>query len=217
MSKYLEEQDEQTFSEPILAQKNVRCGISFAAHTQWKVQAKKDWTPEQAAQMQSYIGQKFDALILTLMISDDTVKTERADAKPKLTIEDQLNLEGFPYPERNTGQVKKMSRQKLFQLEGIFGFEPIFKVDGEIVPAYVTKTGNKVAPKVEGKVVQRILNPDFFNAYFLVDANSFGEEQAMPRVEEWVGKTIYADIEVQRSEKFGDRNAIARYVKAPAK
>lgn len=205
MSKYTEEQDDITFSEPILAQKSVRCGIQFAEKTQWEIKAKKDWTSEQSMMMADLIGKKFDATKLTVQISDDSVKTEHSDAKPKLTIEDQFNIEGYPYPDKKTGSVKKLGKQKLYQLEAAFGFEPCFQVNGQPVEPFVTKSGNKVAPKIEG--VKRVVNKDFFDAYFTADGD--------PVIDNWVGKTVYADIDVEDSAIYGAKNVIGRYVKAP--
>lgn len=205
MSKYLTETDDIQFSEPILAQKAVRVGIVSAEKTEWEVKAKDEWTPEQKEALAGQFGKKFTALKLKIQISDDTVRTEHEDAKPKLTIEDQFNIERYPYYSKKLGRMEWLGRAKLYQLEEAFGFEPVFTVNGAIVEAFVTKSGKKVAPKTEG--VKRIVNPDFFNAYF----TSEGE----PNISNWVGKTIYADIDVEKSEKFGDKNVIARYVKSP--
>jgi len=191
MSKYTEEQDDVQFSEPILAQKGVRLGIQFAEKTVWK---------------NKHDGQEYDACKLTTIISDDSVKTEHADAKPKMTIEDQFNIVQYPYLDKKSGEMKKLGKTKLYQLEAAFGFDPVFQVNGKQVEPFVTRNGNKVAPKLEG--VKRVLNPDFFDAYFNQDGT--------PKVDNWVGKTVYADIEVETSEQFGSKNVIARYVKAPA-
>lgn len=190
MSKYTEEEDDVMFSEPILAQKGVRCGISGASKSVWT--NKVD-------------GQPYDACKLTITISDDSVKTEHADAKPKTTIDDQFNIQNYPYLDKKTGDVKKLGRTKLYQLEQAFGFDPCFQVAGKAVEPFVTKAGNKVAPKIEG--VKRVLNPDFFNTYF----NSDGT----PNTSNFIGKTVYADIDVEKSEQYGAKNVIARYVKAP--
>ena len=213
MSKYTEEQDDVQFSEPILAKKQVRCGIQFAEHTQWEVKTKKTWDIDQVNAMQDYLGKRYDALKLAIQISDDSVKTEHAEAKPKLTIEDQFNLESYPYFDKKAGIVKKMGKSKLYQFEQAFGFDPVFMLDGQTVAPFVTKAGNKVAPKLEG--VKRVINPDFFNAYFRITTDEFGAEKAIPVLDNWVGKVVYADIEVETSEQFGSKNVIARYVKAP--
>ena len=194
MSKYLEEADDVQFSEAILAQKGVKMKVGFVERTEWE---------EKTAGVKN--GIKKAACKLTLKIDDMNVKTEHADAKPRLTIEDQFNIESFLYEDKKTGEVKKLGRTKLYQLEETFGFDPIFTVGGNVVEPFVTKRGNKVAPKVEG--VKRIVNPSFFKAYFNMDGS--------PIVDSFVDKTIYADIEVESSEQFGDRNVIARYVKAP--
>jgi len=190
MSKYTEEQDDVQFSEPILAQKQVRCGISFVEKVEWK---------------NKHDGQTYDACKVTLTISDDSVKTEHADAKPKLTIEDQFNIVQYPYMDKKTGTIKKLGKTKLYQLEQAFGFDPRFQVNGQPVEPFVTKNGNKVAPKIEG--VKRVINPEFFEAYFTSNGD--------PVIDNWIGKTVYADIEVETSEQFGSKNVIARYTKAP--
>lgn|SRR3990167_2722219 len=190
MSKYIDEQEDVQFSEPILAQKDVKCKIVFAEHTSWKNKTdEKD----------------YDACKLTLQIIDESVKTEHADAKPRITLEDQFNIVQYPYLDKKTGAIKKLGRQKLYQIEGAFGFDPIFKVNGEVVPPFITRSGNKAAPKVDG--VKRNINSDFFNAYF--------DSEGRPVIDNWIDKVIYTDIELETSEQFGSRNTISRYVKAP--
>lgn len=206
MSKYTEEQEEITFSEPIIAQKQVRCGITAIKKATWEVKAKESWTADQLATMQEFIGKKYDAVALTISISDDSVRTEHEGAKAKLTIEDQFNIEQYPFPDKKTGALKKMGKQKLYELEQAFGFDPIFMVGDKFVEPFVTKAGNKVAPKIDG--VKRVINPDFFDAYFTSDGD--------PVIGNWIGKTIYADIDVEKSAQFGDKNVIGRYVKGPA-
>lgn len=190
MNTFLTETDDVQFSEAILAQKGVRCGIISAEKVLWK--NKVD-------------GQEYSAIKLKLQISDDTVRTEHADAKPKLNLEDQFNIVSYPYIDKKTGETKKLGRQKLLQLEKAFGFDPIFQVNGQTVEPFVTKNGNKVAPKIEG--VKQIINPDFFNAYF--------DENGNPK-SELVGKTVYCNIGVETSEQFGSKNIVEAYVKAPA-
>lgn len=191
MSKYTEEQDDVQFSEPILAQKGVRCGIQFAEKVTWK---------------NKHDGQEYDACKLTIQISDESVRTEHSDAKPKLTIEDQFNIVQYPYLDKKSGAMKKLGKKKLYQLENAFGFDPVFQVNGQPVEVFITKNGNKVAPKIEG--VKRVVNSEFFNAYFTSNGD--------PVIDNWIGKTIYADIDVEMSEQFGNKNSVGRYVKAPA-
>lgn len=195
MSKFLDESEDIVFAEPILAQKGVKCKITGAEWTQWE-----------AKTMGVKNGQKYDAVKLTVQIDDPSVKTEHENSKPRLTINDQFNIVAFPYEDKNTGETKKLGRTKLYQLETAFGFDPCFKVGDEVVPPFVTKSGNKVAPKIDG--VKRVVNPDFFNAYF----STAGE----PIVGNWVDKVVYADIKLEQSEQFGPKNSIDRYVKAPA-
>lgn len=200
MSKYTEQSDDVTFSEPILAQKGVKCKVVFAELTQWEAKTNGEKN-----------GKKFDACKLTIQIDDDTVRTEHADAKPKLTIEDQFNIEPFPYESKKEFDqdgrplVKMLGRTKLYQLEEAFGFDPIFQVNGTAVAPFITRTGKKVAPKLEG--VKRVLNPDFFDAYFTAEG--------IPVMTNWENKTVYADIEVVTHETYGSKNVVGKYVKAP--
>ncbi len=205
MSIYTDEQEEIQFSEPILAQKGVRCGITHAEKGQWEVKAKASWTPEQLETMESLIGQKFDCLKLKLTISEESIRTASENAKPKTALEDQFNIVNYPFPDKKTGALKKMGKQKLYELEGAFGFDPVFKVGGKIVEPFVTKSGAKVAPKIDG--VTRSVNPDFFNAYFDSEGN--------PKSENFVGKVIYVDVGVEKSDQYGAKNVVARYVKPP--
>jgi hypothetical protein len=194
VSKFLDEGDEITFSEPIMAQKGVKMKIQFAERAEWE---------SKTAGVKN--GVKFDACKVTLLIDDKSVKTEHENAKARLTIEDQFNIVGFPYEDKNTGEKKMLGRTKLYQLEEAFGFDPKFMVNGAEVAPFITKTGRKVAPKIEG--VKRVVNPDFFNAYF----STAGD----PIVDSWVDKTVYADIKLENSEQFGSRNSVDRYTKPP--
>lgn len=191
MSNYLTEADDVQFSEPIMAQKGVKLKVNFAEATKWK--SKVD-------------DVEYEAMKLTLDIDDSSVKTEHADAKPRYTIIDQFNLSQFPYTDKKTGEIKKLGRSKLYQLEESFGFDPIFMVNGEKVEPFITRTGSKRAPKIEG--VKRVLNPEFMDAYF----NGNGS----PKMENWAGKQLYANVGVETSEQFGDKNVIEAYVKAPS-
>ncbi len=203
---YLTDQDDIQFFEPILPQKGVKLKVNFVESTEWEVKAKPSWSSTQNSNMAEHVGKKFDALKMTLDIDDQSVKTEHADARPRLTLEHQFNIERYPYPDKNTGSVKWMGRQNLYQVEEAFGFDPVFlDKGGSKVPPFITKTGNKVAPKIDG--VKRVLNPDFANAYLDADGK--------PYVGNWVGKTIYANVEVERSEKYGAKNIIQAFVKAP--
>lgn len=206
MSKYTEEQEDIQFLEPIVAQKAVRIEVQFAEKDTWKVKEKEKWTPEQRSSMQEYLDKEYDACKLTLLITDDSVATEHEDAKPRLTIENQFNIEKYPFPDKKTGKLRWLGRQNLYQLEQAFGFDPVFKVNNEVVEPFITKSGNKIAPKVDG--VKRVLNEDFFNAYFT--------NEGEPIKDNWIGKVIYADIDLDKSEQFGNRNVIKKYVKAPA-
>jgi hypothetical protein len=98
-----------------------------------------------------------------------------------------------------------LGRQNLYELEAALGFDPVFKVNGVTVEPFITKNGNKVAPKIDG--VKRFVNPDFMDNYFDALGN--------PIMANWEGKVLYADIEVEKSLQFGDKNVIKRFVRPP--
>lgn len=195
MSNMLTDEDDIQIIEPILAQKNVSVEIGNAEKSQWEAKS---------AGVKN--GQFYDALKVSIIIKDSSVKTEHEGAKPRLTIDDQFNVVAFPYEDKKTGEIKKLGREKLYQFETAFGFDPIFVVNGAKVEPFITKFGNKVAPKIEG--VKRTLNPDFFDAYFNAD-NS-------PKIENWIGKKLCADIAVEHNEQYGSKNVVKRYIKAQA-
>lgn len=193
------ERDPIIFKEPILEQKDVKAKISFAEPAEWK---PKDGV--RAVDNNEEVKASYKACKLTVVLTDDTVRTEHADAVPKALIEDQFNVERYPYVNKKTGQLAWMNRGKLFNLEEAFGFDPCYvDKDGNEVEAYVTRTGNKTAPKVEG--VARVLNPAFVSAYFHPDMTV--------NPDNWLGKDILIDVGVEKSEQFGDKNTITRYKK----
>lgn len=191
-----EEQDEVISFGPIVAQKDVRLEIAVAEQAQWTV---KDSVP-------GHEGEVYPAMKLTLTIADpSTVRTEQENVRPRLTLEHQMNLARYPYVDKKSGEVKWLGRQGLYDLEEAFGFDPVFtNGSGQTVDAFVTRMGRKVAPKGEG--IKRSLNPAFTQAYFTADGS--------PNLE-WSGKTVYADIDVEKSDQFGDRNRIVRFKRAP--
>lgn len=194
---WLDQTDEQVFSEPILAKKDCQLRIDFAEPATWKV---KDSVPTHA-------GQEFKAAKLTLTITDPNVQTEHQGWNPRRVIEHQFNVEKYPFMDKKTGTLRWLNRANLFELEEAFGFEPVFvDPNGVTLPPFITKAGRKVAPKVEG--VQRKLNPDFARAYF--------HEDGTVNPDNWTGKTVYADVDVEKSDQFGDRNRIVRFKVAPA-
>ena len=192
MTTFQDQEDDVIFNEPIQAKKDCKIKITFAELTEWKV---KDTVT-------GYEGQQFPAMKLTIMVIDPDVHCEHPDARPRV-IEDQFNLEKYPYLDKKTAEVKWLGRQKVYDLEQALGFEPLFVVNGERVEPYVTRNGNKVAPKTPG--VKRKLNPEFASAYF--DGNG------IPKVDNWIDKELLADIEVEKSEQYGDKNVIKRYKK----
>ena len=191
--------DVQVFSEPIAAKKDVKVEIVAAISGTWKV---KD---EVVAVDPSLAGKETKTVKVTVQITDDSVVTEHADARPRLTFEQSFNIEGHPYVDKKDGSIKRMSRNVLFSLEEALGFEPVFvNGGGQVVEPFITRTGRKVAPKVDG--VRRKPNPDFDQAYFNDDGS--------PNLN-WAGIKVYADIELQTDEKFGDKNQVSRFKKAP--
>ena len=194
-----EESDEVIVTEPIVAKKDCKMQIDAVEPTTWKVKETANGGAP------GYAGQEFKALKLTATITDENIQTEHEGARPRLTLEHQFNVDKYPYLDRKSGTVRFMGRQNLYDLEEAFGFEPLFtNGEGKPVEAYVTRTGRKVAPKGEG--IKRKLNPDFLTAYFTIDGT--------PNLE-WAGKTVYADIDVERSEQYGDKNVIKRFKRVP--
>ena len=80
-------------------------------------------------------------------------------------------------------------------------------VPSEIALDIIQEEGGRIsfAPKIDG--VKRKINPAFFNAYFASDGT--------PNMSNWDKKVIFADVDVEKSEQFGDKNTIYRYKKAP--
>ena len=195
-----QEKDPVIFREPILEQKDVKARITFAEPTEWK--------PKEAVRELGEVKESYKACKLTVVLTDiDSVRTEHADALPKPLIDDQFNVERYPYADKKTGKLAWMNRGKLFNLEEAFGFDPCF-VDGEGNPVepYVTRSGNKVAPKIDG--VARVLNPDFVSAYFHTDMTV--------NPTNWIDKDIVIDVGVEKNEQYGDKNTILRYKKVQA-
>ena len=191
------ERDEVQFREPIVEQKDVKARIDFAEPTEWK--------PKDAVKaLDGDIAQSYKAAKLTLMIEDDTVKTEHADARPKLIVEDQFNVQKYPYIDKKAGGIKWMNRGKLFDLEHAFGFDPCFvDKDGNAVEPFISRTGSKLAPKIEG--VARVLNQDFLGVYFNPDMTV--------NPTNWIGKKVLIDVGVDNNETYGAKNIVNRYKK----
>ena len=206
-----EELDDVVLTEPILAKKDCRLEITAAESATWTVKPPEKggapghgaWVDEQGARV--WKGEEYQAMKLTLLITDQEVQTEHEGSRPRLTLEHQCNIAKYPYLDKKSGTVKWLGRANLHELEEAFGFEPVFQdAQGNGVAPYVTRTGRKVAPKGEG--ITRKLNPDFLSAYFTPAGH--------PNLE-WGGKTVWADIGVESSEQFGDRNKVQRFKRAP--
>lgn len=197
--RWQDESDEVVLTECILAKKDCQVEIVAAEPTEWKVkEAAKGGAP-------GHEGEAYKAMKLTLQITDQDIQTEHEGSRPRLTLEHQFNVEKYPYLDKKSGAVKWLGRQNLYDLEEAFGFDPLFtNGDGQPVDAYVTRTGRKVAPKGEG--IHRKLNPAFVSAYFTAEG--------IPNLE-WAGKMVYADIGVEESEQYGNRNRINRFKRVP--
>ena len=192
-----QERDIVQFRETIIEQKDVKARIDFAEPVEGK--------PKDAVKaLDGDIAQSYKAAKLTLMIEDDTVKTEHADARPKLIVEDQFNVQKYPYIDKKVGGIKWMNGGKLFDLEHAFGFDPCFvDKEGNLVEPFISRTGSKLAPKIEG--VARVLNPDFVGAYFHADMTV--------NPTNWIGKKVLIDVGVEHNETYGSKNIINRYKK----
>ena len=194
---WMDEQDGVQFSGPILPKKECQVRIEFVEDATWTVKA---------GGAPGYEGQAFKAAKLTAVITDANIATEGDHIKPRLTVELQFNLEKYPYLDKKTGNVAWLGRQFVYDLEEAFGFEPVFVgPDGAKVEPYISKNGRKLAPKVDG--VKRGINPEFAATYFNADGTV--------KPDNWIGKTVYADIGVEESEQWGARNKITRFRPAP--
>jgi hypothetical protein len=192
---WTDEQDDVQVIEPILAKKDCKVRIDFAESVTWKV---KDSVPGHA-------GEEYKAAKVTHTIIDEDVRTEHENAKPRLVIEQQFNLQKYPYLSQKKGTVEWLGRNMLWSLEEALGFEPVFMRDGQRVEPHITRTGRKVAPKGEG--IKRQINPEFARAYFNQDGTV--------KPDNWIDKEVYADVEVEESEQYGDKNVIVRYKPTP--
>lgn len=198
----MSERDEVIFREPIKAQKDVKVKILSVENTEWK---PKDAVKDAASVENMVLKDAYKAVKVSVVITDDTVKCENEDAMPRSQIDDQFNIQRYPFVDNKKGGVLGwMNRGKLFQLEAAFGFDPCFQdKDGNAVEPVITRNGNKVAPKIDG--VARVLNPSFESAYM--------NEDGTINPSNWVGKEIRVDVAVEKSEQYGDKNVIKSYKK----
>ena len=194
-----QEQDDVVVTEPIVAQRDVKLEIVSAERAEWTVKAAGEGGAP------GHEGEAFKAMKLTLQITDPTVQTEHEGARPRLTLEHQMNLDRYPYLDKKSGGVRWLGRANLYELEEAFGFDPVFtNGEGQPVEPYITRNGRKMAPRGEG--IKRSLNPAFTQAYFTPDGN--------PSLE-WSGRTVYADVAIEKDERYGDRNRIQRFKRPP--
>jgi len=190
-----DEADDIQFSGPIKPKKGCKVRIDNVASSVWTVKEG----------VEGHEGDTTPAIKVMCTIIDD-VEVEQEGTKPKMNVDFITNLARHPYLSKKTGEVEFMGRAGLYGIEEAFGFDPVFKnALGEVVEPFISsRTGRKSAPKgVEG--VKRVLNPDFHAAYFNGDEPSA----------EWTGKEVYANIDIERSEQYGDKNVIRRFVVAP--
>lgn len=197
------ERDVVVFREPIKAQKDVKVKITNVENSTWK---PKPQVVGVATDEGVTLKDSYNACKVSVMIADDSVSCENADAIPKSQIDDQFNIQQYPFVDnKKGGKLGWMPRSKLFQLEKAFGFEPCFEdANGNKLEPFITRNGNKVAPKVDG--VGQVLNPDFVGAYM--------NEDGTINPTNWVGKEIRVDVGMESSEQYGDKNVIKNYKKA---
>jgi len=190
---FQDEQDDVVFTEPVQAKVDVKMKVFFVETSKWvaKPEAKE------------FAGLEYKALKVTYKIDDKNVVKEHEDSITKL-VEDQINLEKYPFADKETGTVRFMGRNKLYQLERALGFDPWFvDAQGNPIPPIVTKAGNKRGPKG----AKQMINPDFFQAYFNPDGT--------PKVDNWLEKVVYADLTLRKSEQYGDKNEVKKYKPVP--
>ena len=192
------EYEDVQLTEPIQPKKDCLVQIAAAEGASWTVK------PASEGGAPGFEGQVFPAMKLTVLITDPNVETEHEGSRVRRTIEHRLNLDRYPFKDKN-GAVGWMGKQGLYELEEALGFPPVY-VNAELQPVepFITRTGRKAAPRGEG--IKRQLNQDFLRAYFTPEGN--------PNLE-WAGKNLAADIEIQRDDRYGDRNRIVRFKPVP--
>lgn len=146
-------------------------------------------------------GTKTLAMKLTLDIVDPRAKCANADARPKQII-DYINLEVHP---PQSAEKKATYISKAIGLMKALGFDPMFVDDaGNEVEPRINRSGNKVAP--EGASIR--FNKAFIDAYF--DKDSDGNES--PKFGVWGDIKVRANLKIETSEEFGDKNAVKGYL-----
>lgn len=191
-----DEADPVELVEPILAKKDCKLRIDFVEPIQWTVKAH----------VPGHAGEVYPALKVTHTIIDQDVQTEHEGSRIKAVFETQFNLQRYPYLDKKSGSVKWLGRASLYELEEAFGFDPVYlDAEGQPVEPFISRTGRKLAPKGEG--ITRRLNLAFTGAYF--------ESPEQPKRDAWINKEVYADVEVEESEQYGNKNSIKRYKPAP--
>lgn len=146
-------------------------------------------------------GPKTLAMKLTLDVADPRAKCANADAKPKQIV-DYINLE--VHPSQSEGK-KATYISKAIGLMRAMGFEPTYVDDaGNEVEPKITRTGNKVAP--DGASTR--FNKAFIDAYFTKDADG----QESPKFGVWADTKVRANLKIEESEEFGDKNGVAKYL-----
>lgn len=146
-------------------------------------------------------GSKTLAMKVTLDVVDPRAKCANVDAKPK-QITDYINLEVHP----SQAEGKKATYiGKALGLMRALGFEPTYVDDaGNEVEPKITRSGNKVAP--EGSSTR--FNKAFIEAYFTNDDDG----QQSPKFGVWADVKVRANLKVEESEEYGDKNAVVKYL-----
>jgi len=176
--------------EPIMEKKDCKLRIDGAE--------VYDWTPKE----QTNITEKTKAMKLQMTIIDEDAVCENTDAKPRVRIDDYLNLAPHPYVSGKTGEVEKLRPNKVYQLCKALGFELEYVDDqgGRVDPGVNAKTGRTYCPKG----CHERLNPEFVDAYF--------DDQDEPRFDAWIGREIVAHVGVDAgTAEFGPSNKVRSY------
>lgn len=205
----LEQEDEVSFPCCIKPKKDVEVIIRSAEPMEWRL---KDEVYEAADPLTKELFDSkaddagviaFKAVKLVIEVSDENIEPETEGGQLKRTIESVFNIERYPYVNKRTGSISWLSRNTLFSIERAFGFDPCFvDEDGNEVEPFVTRNGNKIAPKNVSGVRQK-LNEDFSKTFF--------DDEGNPKSENWEDREVLVNIGIQRSDQYGDKNTVKSF------
>src|SRR3990167_2858719 len=99
------ERDPIVFKEAILEQKDVKARVSFAEPAEWK---PKDAVRQ--AEGGDSLKDRYKAVKISVIMTDDSIRTEHADAVAKVIVDDQFNAERYPYLDKKTEKVAWLNR-----------------------------------------------------------------------------------------------------------